>query len=122
MEPSRLLLTAGTILLSAAALAGFAQHAHRDDPVRFSKWRVVHAGGTAGAVQLLACAAVWHYLALNGLWCKGLATGLSVATWAFFVGPLCAALGQPDLARIINRLGGVVAVPSYLALPVILIL
>jgi hypothetical protein len=121
MDTTRFLLAAGTILLSAAALAGFAQHAFRDDLVRAARWRVVHNGGTAGAVQLLTCAAIWHQLALDQAWSTWLAAGLAASTWAFFVGPLCTACGQPGSARIINRLGGLLGLPSYLALPAILL-
>src|SRR2546430_967583 len=54
MESGRALFVFGTWLLAIAALPGFVQERHRDVPEEFARWRVVHAGGTAGAVQLLA--------------------------------------------------------------------
>ena len=57
MDATNLLLINGILLLARAALLGFAQEHHRDRPDAFSAWRVVHAGGTAGAVQLLALGA-----------------------------------------------------------------
>lgn len=118
---ARALAIAGTILLSAAALVGFRQHAARHDAVRAARWRVVHVGGTAGAVQLLACAAVWRWLSHDATWTTWLAIGLITSTCAFFVGPLSEACGQPRAARIIIWVGSCVALPSYLALPAILL-
>jgi len=59
MDSSRVLLLSGVMLLSISALLGFVQERHRDSPEAFARWRVVHAGGAAGAVQLIALAAVW---------------------------------------------------------------
>ena len=66
MDPSQALLVFGTLLLRVSELTGFAQHHARAQPEAFQRWRVVHNGGTAGAVQLLACAAVWDRLAPPG--------------------------------------------------------
>jgi uncharacterized membrane protein YdcZ (DUF606 family) len=110
------LLLSGTVLLSVAAFIGFAQHRHREQPEALAHWRVVHVGGTAGAVQLIALSAVWPRLG-DGAWTLGLSAGLIVATWAFFLGPLAQALGRRRAAATINALGAVVALPTYLALP-----
>jgi hypothetical protein len=120
MESERALLISGTLLLAASALLGFVQHRHRERPDAFALWRVVHVGGTAGAVQLLAVAAIWERTGTKGIWATFLAAGLISATWAFFLGPLARALGRPRTATIINRIGAVVALPAYLAFPIIL--
>src|SRR5438132_860001 len=60
--PERILLVCGLTLLAVSALLGFVQHRHRERPDMFARWRVVHNGGTAGAVQLLALGAVWGRL------------------------------------------------------------
>ncbi|MEO5770160.1 MAG: hypothetical protein ABIS92_17525, partial [Polyangia bacterium] len=86
----------------------------------FSNWRVVHAGGTAGAVQLLALSFVWTRLRGHENAFAFLAGGIIFSTWAFFIGPLARAVGLPRLARRVNRAGALVAVPSYMALPLIL--
>jgi hypothetical protein len=116
MTSARLLLASGTVLLSFAALLGFMQHRHRRNAAVSATWRVVHAGGTAGAVQLLALSAVWEALAGHGDLAACLAAGVAVSTWAFFVGPLSKALGYETASTMINRFGAAVAVPSYLAL------
>jgi len=121
MEPDRALLVFGILLLAIAALLGFVQERHRDSPDSFAQWRVVHAGGTAGGVQLIAFAAVWQRLHAPDAWTSALATGLIVAAWAFFVGPLARATGWPRFASVVNRVGALVALPSYLALPAILL-
>jgi hypothetical protein len=108
-------------LLSASALCGFVQHRHRERPESFSRWRVAHAGGTAGGVQLLALAYVFERLAMAGTSIQLLATGLIAATWAFFLGPLAGALGRSRLAALINHVGGAIALPSYLGLPLLLL-
>jgi hypothetical protein len=65
-----LLLSAGLRLLGVAALTGFVQARTPRDSAAFDHWRVVHNGGTAGGVQLLAlnvlgaCVAAPAYLAL----------------------------------------------------------
>ena len=116
MVSARFLLVSGTILLSFAALLGFMQHRHRENAALFATWRLVHAGGTAGAVQLLALSAVWEALVGHGLLASCLAAGIAISTWAFFVGPLSKALGHETVSMVINRIGAAVAVPSYLAL------
>jgi hypothetical protein len=118
MESGRALLVGGTILLSISALLGFVQYRYREQPERFAHWRVVHAGGTAGAVQLVALSAIWERLGAGGAWATFLSSGLIIATWAFFLGPLARALGQPRTARMINTVGAIVAVPAYLSVPV----
>ena len=120
METNRALLVAGTILLAASALMGFVQHHARGQTEAAARWRVVHAGGTAGAVQLLALTAIWSRLALPGAASALLAAGLIAATWAFFLGPLARALGHARTATAINLCGGAVALPAYLALPLAL--
>lgn len=121
MESGKWLLISGTILLTVSALLGFVQHRYRDRP-EVAHWRVVHAGGTAGAVQLIALSAIWGNVGARGAWAAYLSVGLIVATWAFFLGPLARALGQHGVARVMNGAGALVAVPAYLALPMILFL
>jgi hypothetical protein len=120
LEPARWLLVWGTLLLSFASLMGFVQHRARAAPARVALWRVVHVGGTAGAVQLLALGAIWPQLSLA----RGalLAVALIASTWAFFLGPLANALGRPRLGGVINRAGGLLALPAYLGLPVLVLL
>jgi uncharacterized BrkB/YihY/UPF0761 family membrane protein len=122
MESGRALLVFGTLLLATSAVLGFVQERHRDSPEAFVRWRVVHAGGTAGGVQLIALSTIWQRLPGTGTWIVALAWGLIFAAWAFFLGPTARALGQPRCARALNIVGAVVALPSYLALPAILLL
>jgi hypothetical protein len=105
------------VLVLSGSLLGFVQERYRDRPQSFAAWRVVHAGGTAGAVQLLALAAVWHRLAGSGPVSLTLACTLVAVAWAFFLGPLARALGQPRIARVLHLVGAALAVPGYLALP-----
>ena len=114
------LLVAGILLLTPSALAGFLQ-ARAKDPATADRWRVVHAGGTAGAVQLLALAAVWSRFP-QGWLALAVGLGIATATWAFFVGPLARALGKPRLAAAVNLTGALVAGPAYLGLPLLLLL
>jgi hypothetical protein len=120
MESARLLLVSGILLLAVSALLGFVQEQHRNSPEKFAQWRVVHAGGSAGAVQLLALAAVWDRFGHHS-WHAVLAWGLIAASWAFFLGPLSRAINQPLMARWINTLGAIVALPTYLLLPTLLV-
>jgi hypothetical protein len=117
LSSSSFLLFTGLCLLAIAALLGFVQYRYRAQPEAFAHWRVVHAGGSTGAVQLLALSAVWEKLALAEDWGLLLASSLSFATWAFVAGPLARALGFPGAAGRINIVGAVVAVPAYVALP-----
>jgi vacuolar-type H+-ATPase subunit I/STV1 len=121
MDSRRALLVFGTVLLSISALLGFVQAWYRNRPEAFVRWRVVHSGGTAGAVQLLVVSALWDRLTGNVIWQAPLACGLIIATYAFFLGPLSKALGQPRLANTINVMGAIVAVPTYVALPAIFV-
>lgn len=119
METVRLLLVSGILLLAVSALLGFVQEQHRHSPEKFAQWRVVHAGGAAGAVQLLALAAVWAQLGRHS-WNDVVAWGLILSAWAFFLGPLSRAINQPLVARWINTVGAIVALPTYLSLPTLL--
>ena len=121
MDPERLLVVSGTLLLAVSALLGFVQHRHRKQPDAFALWRVVHAGGAAGALQLLALAAVWQNFA-RGPAITLLAIALVAATYAFFLGPLARALQRPRIAGAILAVGGAVALPTYIALPIALLL
>jgi TRAP-type C4-dicarboxylate transport system permease large subunit len=120
MESTRVLLVSGILLLAIAALLGFVQERYRHSPEKFAQWRVVHAGGSAGAVQLLALAAVWQHFAHSG-WATALAWGLIAASWAFFLGPLSRAVDQPLVARWVNMFGAIIALPTYLLLPTLLV-
>lgn len=106
----------GTVLLSVSALLGFAQYANRASAERAQLWRVVHAGGTAGAVQLLGLGAVWQHFT-RGVWTSAIAAGIVLTTLAFFFGPLARALERPRLAAALLRVGAFAAVPAYVALP-----
>lgn len=119
MDPSRVLLLSGVVLLSISALLGFVQERHRDSPEMFSRWRVVHAGGAAGAVQLIALAAVWSQFAATG-WKAMLPVGLVVTSWAFFLGPLARAMDLPRVSRWIDTAGALFAAPTYVLLPALL--
>jgi hypothetical protein len=121
LAPDRALLACGTSLLSMAALLGFVQHRQRGRPEAAARWRVVHVGGTAGGVQLLALAAVWERLGARAPWGTLVVAGVTLATWAFFLGPLARALARPRTAGALEGLGAVVAVPAYLALPWLLV-
>lgn len=121
MSATRLLLISGMLLLSIAALLGFVQERYRGDLPLFAAWRVVHAGGTAGAVQLLALAATWEQFAAPGIMPGLLAVAVVGATWLFFLGPLATAVGRPRLARLLNIVGAVFAVPAYLGLPIMFV-
>jgi len=121
VEAGNGLIISGVILLALAALTGFLQHQYRGHPERFAEWRVVHAGGTAGAVQLLALASIWRSFG-QGRVMTLLEVGLIVATLAFFLGPLARALRQYRAASVLLAVGAIVAFPTYLALPVVLLI
>ena len=111
-------MLSGVVLLSISALLGFVQERHRDSPERFARWRVVHAGGAAGAVQLIALAAVWSQFNATG-WTEFIAAGLVASSWAFFLGPLARAMDRPRVSRWINIAGAIVALPTYVILPAV---
>lgn len=113
------LLVSGVLLLALAALSGFVQQRYRQRAELFAEWRVVHAGGTAGAVQLLALGAVWQNFG-QGRIVMLLEAGLIIATLSFFFGPMARALRRPRIASALLLLGAVVALPTYLALPLLL--
>jgi len=119
MTSERALLVAGLLLLSTSALLGFAQARARGQPELFAKWRVVHSGGTAGAVQLLALAAVWSRFTPRtpGSWLPCMAAGIIVATLAFFAGSVASALAWERTSRALLLTGAGIAIPTYLALP-----
>jgi hypothetical protein len=121
---SQLLLGLGVVLLAIAALLGFAQARAHPGSVSAARWRVVHAGGATGAVQLIALAAVWRELTRTcpPLLAAACALGIAAASWAFFIGPLLHALGDEVWYRRVNLLGAVLAVPGYLMLPLLLLL
>jgi hypothetical protein len=120
---SQLLLGMGVVLLAAAALLGFAQARAHPGSVSQARWRVVHAGGATGAVQLIALASVWRELTAScpPLLATACALGVAVASCAFFIGPLLHALGDETWYRRVNMLGAVFAVPGYLMLPLLLV-
>lgn len=119
MNTQDLLLALGIILLAAASLLGFMQaRIPAEDPAQ-ARWRVVHVGGTAGAVQLIALSSVWHKLSANdtSILAPVIAVGIAFSTWAFFIGPLMRALGDRRWYRRVHLAGALFAVPGYLALP-----
>lgn len=120
MEAEKGLLISGVLLLAVASLCGFIQHRYRREPERFAEWRLVHVAGTAGAVQLLALASLWRNFGQSPIVAL-LEAGLIFATLAFFFGPLARALRRPRTASVLLSLGGLVALPTYLALPVLLL-
>lgn len=122
MTEAGLFLIAGIPLLATAALLGFQQaRVPEHDAARRTLWRVVHAGGTTGGVQLLALSAVAHAMAPGSILSWLVAITLTAATWAFFLGPLARAVGHPSVARGINWTGACFAVPGYALLPLLLL-
>jgi hypothetical protein len=119
-----LLLVLGVVLLASAALLGFMQARAHPGSVAAARWRVVHAGGATGAVQLIALAAVWSQLTAScpPLLAAACALGVAAASCAFFIGPLLHALGDEVWYRRVNLVGAVFAVPGYLMLPLLLVL
>lgn len=112
-----MLFTLGLALLSAAAFVGFQQHRERDKPESFARWRVVHAGGTGGGVQLLALGAAFGHFGVEGPFAASVGTGVALATLAFFLGPLAHALRFARTGSWFNAVGAALAVPAYLGLP-----
>lgn len=123
MQTQDLLLALGIILLAAASLLGFMQARLAPDHPAQARWRVVHVGGTAGAVQLIALSAVWHKLTVDNtsLLAITIAAGIAISTWAFFIGPLMRALGDERWYRGVHWFGAAFAVPGYAALPFLLL-
>lgn len=116
LESGELLLTAGALLLGIAAFMGFAQARASRGSATESRWRVVHNGGTAGGVQLLALSAVWTRLAAPSLFSGIVACCLVLSTWLFFIGPLLKALSRPRSGNAILWVGAVASLPAYLGL------
>jgi hypothetical protein len=111
-----LLLPNGAVLLGVAAFLGFAQARAERGSAAESKWRVVHSGGTAGGVQLLALGAVWGHLAAHSSWASVVAGCIVLSTWLFFVGPLLKALERARSGNVLLWAGAVASVPGYLGL------
>lgn len=119
----RVLIVAGVLLLAIAALTGFMQARAASGSRAHTLWRVAHAGGTAGGVQLIALGAVvdqLHASIPDGVTAIIL-LGITIGTWAFFVGPLLRAVGAERAANRVNLVGACIAGPSYLALPLLLL-
>jgi len=119
----RILIVAGILLLAVSALIGFIQAREQSGSAQHTLWRVAHAGGTAGGVQLIALGAVIDRLrsALPPGATSAIILGLTIGTWAFFVGPLLRALGAEWHAKRVNIVGALFAGPAYLSLPLLLL-
>lgn len=119
----RVLIVAGVVLLAISALTGFMLARAAQGSRAHALWRVAHNGGTAGGVQLIALGAIVERLSASVS--EGVASlvllGVTAGTWAFFIGPLLRAVGAERAADRINLLGALVAAPSYLALPLLLL-
>jgi len=113
---SQQILVLGLFLLSAAAFTGYKQHSVKNDPELFALWRVVHSGGTSGAVQIVVFGLLLAHFKI-GLAGGIVVLGATVSSCCFFVGPLLKALNRASLGGRVNALGGVLAIPSYAALP-----
>ncbi|HEX2731168.1 MAG TPA: hypothetical protein VHM70_06175 [Polyangiaceae bacterium] len=115
LSPETMLIGNGALLLAIAALTGFSQARTERGSENERRWRVVHNGGTAGGVQLIALGAIWGRWTTQALsgW---IALGLTLATWAFFVGPLLSALSRTRSARWFLWGGSLVAIPAYAGL------
>lgn len=111
-----LLVAAGALLLAIAALLGFQVHRSTADAAALAHWRVVHNGGTAGGVQLLALAAVWSKLVSATSESLVCIVSLVVGTWLMFVGPLLTAMAKPRIGKLLARSGAFAAIPAYLLL------
>lgn len=123
LEAERILIVAGLLLLAISALTGFMQARETSGSEGHTFWRVAHAGGTAGGVQLIALGAVVARLSssIPGNLLLAIVIGVAVGSWAFFIGPLLRALGAARVAKRVNLLGALIAGPSYLALPLLLL-
>lgn len=121
MDIERVWFGAGVVLLSASALVGFVQYREREHPESFARWRVVHTGGTSGAVQLIGLGVALAHFGVHGAFASAVAAGIAVATYAFFLGPLARALGLLRTASLFNAIGAAVALPAYGTLPFLLV-
>lgn len=121
MDIERVLFVTGSVLLSAAALVGFVQYRERQRPERFARWRVVHTGGTSGAVQLVALGVGFARFGVHGALAASVGAGIAVATCAFFLGPLALALELRRVGVVLNAIGAAVAAPAYVALPLLVL-
>lgn len=118
---SQILLYAGIPLLAVAALSGFMPARLAPNTPEHAHWRVVHNGGTAGAVQLIALSAVFREGPNPTVFTTIVFSAIALATWAFFVGPLLRALDRERAARRVNLAGAFVAAPAYVLLPAVLV-
>lgn len=123
VETTRWLILAGVLLLSVAALTGFLQARHAAGSPPHVLWRVAHAGGTAGAVQLIALGAALPHLrpVVSDSLVSVILAAVATGTWAFFLGPLLRASGAERASRWVNLAGAAVAGPAYLALPLLVL-
>jgi hypothetical protein len=114
-------VAAGIVLLAVAALTGFMVARVPAHSELHALWRVVHNGGTAGGVQLIALGvAADKFGATRDPLTLAILFGVALATWAFFIGPLLRVLGRPGAARVTNAVGAIVATPAYAGLPLLL--
>lgn len=118
IDSESLLLVSGAILLGVAAFMGFAQAKARGSHTE-SMWRVVHSGGTAGGVQLIALAAVWTLLGGQSPGGAVVAVCLCVSTWLFFIGPLLRVLERDKAGNLVLWIGATAAIPAYAGLIVL---
>lgn len=119
LDGGGLLLITGAVLLGIAAFMGFAQAGTQRGSTAESKWRVVHSGGTAGGVQLLALSAVWSRLAGPSPLAGVIAGCLALSTWLFFVGPLLKALSRSRSGNVVLWAGATASLPAYFGLLVL---
>jgi hypothetical protein len=68
----------------------------------------------------LALSALWNRFG-HGVAVSLLAGGLIASTFAFFLGPLARALEWPRTGSLILMAGALLALPTYLALPLLLL-
>jgi len=116
IDSDALLLVTGALLLSVAAFTGFVQARTERGSAEEVRWRVVHNGGTAGGVQLLALSAVWARLAGSSDFAGPIALCLAMSTLLFFVGPLLKALSRARSGNLVLWAGAVASLPAYIGL------
>jgi hypothetical protein len=116
IDSEGLMLTTGAVLLGLAAFMGFAQAGTSRGSAEEARWRVVHNGGTAGGVQLLALSAVWTRLCGQSPFAGWVAVCLALSTWLFFIGPLLKALSRVRSGNAVLWAGAVASLPAYLGL------